>query len=114
MPAALSTDPSGASFAAVVLLWGLGAAAQGPSLTALAQQIAPKGSEAEALALPRAAGDAVYVVAPFLLGSVADSAVGASMPGADCAVAGGATLLGALALASCARFVEAEHERERD
>lgn len=67
-------------------------------MTALAQQYAPKGAEAEALALPRAAGDAVYIVAPGLLGLVADRA-GAAMPGAECAVAGAMMLLGALGLA---------------
>jgi hypothetical protein len=34
--------------------------------------LAPAGAEATALALPRAAGDSVYIIAPFLLGLVAD------------------------------------------
>ena len=45
------------AFSAAVLSWSIGAAAQGPALTAIAQQQAPKGAEATAMALPRAAGD---------------------------------------------------------
>jgi len=66
-------------------------------MTALAQELAPPGSKATSMALPRAAGDGTYIVAPFLLGAVADKAVG--MPGLECAVAGGATVLGAMTLA---------------
>ena len=51
----------------------------------------------EALALPRAAGDAVYIFAPFLLGTVADTA--GATPGIECAVAGSAGVLGAIGLA---------------
>eukprot|EP00961_Rhodomonas_salina_P208395 2812254-Rhodomonas_salina.1 len=47
------------------------------------------------MALPRAAGDAVYIVAPFMLGLVADMA---GAKGVDCAVAGVLTLLGVAAL----------------
>jgi hypothetical protein len=86
-----------ASFSAVVILWSLGASSQGPALTALAQELAPVGAEATAMALPRATGDGTYIMAPFILGLVTDSFV--SMPGAECALAGAATLLGALALA---------------
>ena len=97
IPLALATPGvGGPGFAALVLAWGVGASAQGPALTALGQQLAPKGSEAESLALPRAAGDAAYIVAPFLLGEVADT-IGVQIQGAECAVAGGVTLLGVLA-----------------
>jgi MFS family permease len=86
------------AFVLLVVLWSLGVAAQGPALTALAQELAPLGSEATALALPRATGDGTYIVAPFILGAVADSPmIGA---GAECAVAGAAGLIGAMALAS--------------
>ena len=87
----------GAGFAVLVLLWGVGASAQGPAMTALAQQLAPQEAVAEALALPRAAGDAVYIFAPFLLGTVADAA--GATPGLECAVAGVAVGLGATGLA---------------
>lgn len=90
-----------AAFAALVLLWGLGASAQGPAITALSQQLAPAGEEATALALPRAAGDAAFIVAPFALGLVADLASEGSVPtGAECAVAGAVSFLGVVALAS--------------
>ena len=62
--------PLPAAFAALVLLWSIGTAAQSPSLTASAQTLAPAGAEAEALALPRAAGDATFIVAPFLIGFI--------------------------------------------
>jgi MFS family permease len=85
------------AFSVVVLGWSVGAAAQGPALTALAQQQAPKGAEATAMALPRAAGDGTYIVAPFILGVVTDAAVNA--PGVECAVAGMAGVLGVFSLA---------------
>lgn len=84
------------SFFAAVIIWSLGATAQGPALTALAQQLAPMGREATALALPKASGDGTYIIAPFLLGLVTDSV--SSIPGAECAVAGTAMLLGVIAL----------------
>ena len=84
-----------AFFTAAVLAWSFGATAQGPALTAIGQELAPRRAEAEALALPRAAGDAMYIGAPFLLGLVADAAPGM---GFECAFAGGAVLLGTLAL----------------
>ena len=93
-----SQDLAAAAFAALVVLWSIGTSAQGPSLTAIGQLLAPAGGEAEALALPRAAGDAVFVIAPFVLGSVADMLP--MVPGAECAVAGAATLLGVLTLAA--------------
>ena len=103
IPLALSQPADGlvassAAFAGLVLVWSVGAAAQAPALTAVGQELAPSGAEAESLALPRAAGDSVYIVAPLLLGTVADAV---PVQGLECAVAGGATLLGALVLASC-------------
>eukprot|EP00929_Paragymnodinium_shiwhaense_P100125 TRINITY_DN62184_c0_g1_i1.p1 TRINITY_DN62184_c0_g1~~TRINITY_DN62184_c0_g1_i1.p1 ORF type:complete len:545 (+),score=92.50 TRINITY_DN62184_c0_g1_i1:169-1803(+) len=91
---------SGAGFALLIVLWGIAVAAEGPALVAIGQQLAPEGAEATALALPRAAGDAVYIVAPFALGLVAD----ASLPlGVDCAVAGAAAIIGAMSLALLSR-----------
>lgn len=83
------------AFSLLVLTWSLGAAAQGPSLTALAQELAPPGAEATALALPRAAGDGTYIVTPFLLGTIADAT---TITGVECGVAGLASFLGVLAL----------------
>eukprot|EP00544_Gedaniella_sp_CCMP2646_P002191 CAMPEP_0202507300 /NCGR_PEP_ID=MMETSP1361-20130828/51651_1 /ASSEMBLY_ACC=CAM_ASM_000849 /TAXON_ID=210615 /ORGANISM="Staurosira complex sp., Strain CCMP2646" /LENGTH=519 /DNA_ID=CAMNT_0049141413 /DNA_START=72 /DNA_END=1631 /DNA_ORIENTATION=- len=87
---------SAAAFTIVVLLWSIGAAAQGPALTAFAQELAPAGIEATAMALPRACGDGTYIVAPFLLGFVSD--LKSSVAGTDCAAAGVMGLLGVLAL----------------
>ena len=84
------------AFAALVIAWSIGAAAQGPAITAYAQELAPEGAEATALALPRAAGDGTYIAAPFILGLVADRLV--DNPGIECAVAGSATFLGVVAL----------------
>jgi MFS family permease len=84
------------AFSSAVLLWSTAAAAQGPALTALAQELAPSGREATALALPRAAGDATYIFAPFLLGLVADSSL--QVPGLECAAAGSMTLVGVVAI----------------
>jgi len=97
----LEDNGAAAYFAALVLLWGLGASAQAPAVTALSQQLAPPGEEATALSLPRAAGDATFIVAPFVLGLVADLASKGSVPiGAECAVAGTMSFLGVVALAS--------------
>jgi predicted MFS family arabinose efflux permease len=85
-----------ATFCGLVILWSTAVSAQGPALTAMAQESAPTGSEATSLALPRAAGDGTYIVAPFVLGLAADAAM--DLPGIECAVAGGAALLGAVAL----------------
>ena len=87
--------PEGVSFSASVLLWSTSVAAQSPAANAFAQEISPPGSTATAMALPRAAGDAVYLFAPFLLGLVADAGVPS---GSDCAVAGFCGLLGIAAL----------------
>ena len=84
------------AFSMVVIGWSIGATAQGPALQALAQELAPAGAEATAMALPRAAGDGTYIVAPFLLGLVTDRFP--SILGVECAVAGTATLLGIFAL----------------
>jgi MFS family permease len=84
------------AFTALVMAWSTGAAAQGPAITAYAQELAPDGAEATALALPRAAGDGTYIVAPFILGLAADNIL--EKPGIECAVAGAATLLGVVAL----------------
>lgn len=91
-----------AAFCAVVLGWSVGAAAQGPALTAYAQELAPVGAEATALALPRAAGDGTYIFAPFLLGLVADNAgtLHGNVQGIECAAAGLATLVGVTSLAT--------------
>ena len=88
-------SPKAISFAALVLVWSLGASALGPSLTALAQELAPVGAEATALALPRAAGDGTYIVTPFLLGSIADAT---AITGVDCGIAGVAAIVGVLVL----------------
>jgi MFS family permease len=92
----LGLDNQAAAFCSTVIVWSLGASAQGPALTALAQELAPATATATAMALPRATGDGTYIVAPFLLGVIADS----SLPlGTECAAAGAATLCGILALA---------------
>lgn len=89
--------PNNAAFTAAVLLWSMSAAAMTPASTAYAQEISPKGSTATAMALPRAAGDAVFLVAPFLLGLVSD----ANVPiGSECFCAGLCGLLGVVALKS--------------
>jgi MFS family permease len=86
-----------ASFVILVLLWSIGASAQGPALIALAQQQAPVGREATALGLPRAAGDATYIIAPLILGYATDVA-GSAIPGVACSIAGAAICAGSLVL----------------
>lgn len=86
-----------ALFVLLVLVWSIGASAQGPALAALAQQEAPAGREATAIGLPRAFGDGTYIIAPFILGSISD-AVGDSVVGVACGVAGIAICLGSIAL----------------
>jgi MFS-type transporter involved in bile tolerance (Atg22 family) len=71
-------------------------------MVALAQELAPPGAEASALALPRAAGDGAYIVAPFLVGLVTDAS-SKTVPGAECAAAGLAVLAGSGALALLSR-----------
>lgn len=86
-----------ALFVLFVLLWSIGASAQGPALAALAQRQAPVGREATALGLPRAFGDGTYILAPLILGYVSDT-VGDFIPGAACGAAGLAICLGSVAL----------------
>ena len=94
VPAALSAEDPAAPFSALIILWSTAVAAQAPALQALAQRLAPPGGEAEALALPRAAGDGVYIVVPYL-----PLVVDAGAPrGADIALAGVAGVLGAVAV----------------
>jgi len=88
-------DRTAVTFGALVVTWSTAVAAQGPAMTAFAQELAPAGSEATSLALPRAAGDGTYIIAPLILGLVADKA---SNTGLECAVAGSAALIGAVAL----------------
>eukprot|EP00592_Proboscia_alata_P010428 CAMPEP_0194362864 /NCGR_PEP_ID=MMETSP0174-20130528/10712_1 /TAXON_ID=216777 /ORGANISM="Proboscia alata, Strain PI-D3" /LENGTH=469 /DNA_ID=CAMNT_0039136037 /DNA_START=227 /DNA_END=1636 /DNA_ORIENTATION=+ len=93
-----SFSNTGAAFVTVVLIWSTAVAAQGPALTAIAQKLAPSGQEATSMALPRASGDALFLVAPSLLGSVADwaSLQEKSLFGLECGVAGTFGLLGVL------------------
>lgn len=89
-------SPGGLGFVGLVIIWGVGVASQGPALVALGQKMAPKGAEATAMALPRAAGDGTYIIAPFLLGVGADLVP--SIEGFDCFLAGLASLFGVVAL----------------
>ena len=91
----LNSSESG--FVCSVLLWSVGATAQGTALTALAQELAPFGEEATALAFPRAAGDSTYIIAPFILGTIADKT---PELGLECAFAGFVGLFGTLAFMS--------------
>jgi MFS family permease len=52
--------------------WGIGCAAAGPAVNALAQEIAPKGGEGESLTLPKTAADIVFLVGPIILGGAND------------------------------------------
>jgi len=92
----LSLDPTAQAFSWSVLAWGVGAAAQVPAIIALAQQMSPKGSEATALALPKAFGDGTYIIVPFLLGLITDTFP--DYMGIECAFAGAGGLLGVLFL----------------
>ena len=87
--------PTSAAFTASVLIWSMSAAAMTPASTAYAQELAPKGSTATAMALPRAAGDTVYLFAPFFLGIISDANV---LDGTDCAIAGFFGIIGTVAL----------------
>jgi MFS family permease len=88
-------------FSMAVLLWSMATAGQGPALTALAQEKATTGSEATSLALVKAAGDGTYIVAPFLMGLLADTVD--EVPGVECLLAGTAILLGTISLAFLAK-----------
>jgi MFS family permease len=83
-------------FSLAVLLWSLGVGAQGPALNALAQEKSLPGVEATSLSLVKAAGDGTYIIAPLILGVVADAVI--EYPGVECALAGSTTLLGTAAL----------------
>ena len=75
--------------------WGVGVAAAGPAINALAQELAPKGGEGEALTLPKSAADLVFLIGPVALG-FADQVVGSDRAGMVlCA------LSAAVAAASC-------------
>ena len=98
-------------FAIAVLVWSLGVSAQGPALTALAQEKSLPGIEATSLSLMKASGDGTYIVAPFLLGLVADAFV--EYPGMECALAGTTTLLGTAALFTLVRGNNRNNSLER-
>ncbi|KAG7357084.1 quinolone resistance protein [Nitzschia inconspicua] len=89
-------DGTAVFFSLAVMLWSLGATAQGPALIALAQQFSAPGAEATSLSLVKAAGDGTYIIVPFLLGLFADTF---SITGVECALAGSAILFGTTALA---------------
>jgi MFS family permease len=93
----VSLPINGFCFSCAVIMWSLGATAQGPALTALAQQNAPRGSEATSLAFVKACGDGTYIAAPFLLGVLADSL--SDTAGIECSFAGITTVFGVFALA---------------
>ena len=52
--------------------WGIGTAAAGPAINALAQELAPKGGEGEALTLPKSAADFIFLIGPLVLGVLDD------------------------------------------
>jgi len=78
-------------------LWGMGTAAAGPAVNALAIESAPKGGEGEALTLPKTAGDLVFLVGPIVIG-LTDDALGSAgsslflVAGSAAAAAGAAAL----------------------
>mmetsp|Transcript_27195 Transcript_27195/g.29297 ORF Transcript_27195/g.29297 Transcript_27195/m.29297 type:complete len:616 (-) Transcript_27195:551-2398(-) len=84
-------------FSLAVLLWSMGVSAQGPALTALAQENCRPGVEATSLSLAKASIDGTYIVAPFILGLVTDALM--EVPGIECAFAGSLVFVGTLALA---------------
>ena len=102
-------SPGAAAFTILVLLWSMGASAQGPALTALAQEKAPTGSEATALGLPRASGDGTYILAPLILGYVSDR-VGVTIPGISCTLAGAAIIVGSMTLLLAVASEEDENQ----
>ena len=79
-------------------LWGMGTAAAGPAVNALAQESAPKGGEGEALTLPKTAGDLVFLIGPVFLGGF-DDVLGSAGASLDI-VAGSAAAAAAYALVS--------------
>ena len=62
---------------ACIGLWGMGTAAAGPAVNALAIESAPKGGEGEALTLPKTAGDLVFLAGPIVIG-LTDDALGSA------------------------------------
>jgi MFS family permease len=78
-------------------LWGMGTAAAGPAVNALAIESAPKGGEGEALTLPKTAGDLVFLAGPIVIG-LTDDALGSAgsslflVAGSAAAAAGAAAL----------------------
>ena len=93
----MTTQPGALVFSAFVLFWSVATAAQGPALTSMGQLNAKEGFEATSLGLPRAAGDATYIVAPLILGAISDL-LDDKIPGAACAVAGVAIIMGSATL----------------
>jgi MFS family permease len=102
-------DSEALFFSMAVMLWSLGATAQGPALTALAQQYSPPGAEATSLSLVKASGDGTYIVVPFLMGLFADAF---EISGIDCAFAGSAIFLGTCALAWLVDNPRSTHYRD--
>ena len=91
-------------------LWGMGTAAAGPAVNALAQESAPKGGEGEALTLPKTAGDLVFLVGPPLLGWT-DDFLGS--PGSSLwLVSGSAALAAAATLVFLMPLAEEENVEE--
>ena len=91
----LSMEDPGVPFSALIIC-GPPPAAQAPALQALAQRLAPPGGEAEALALPRAAG-ALRLTSSSLM-CLGSSSTRARRWGAAHRLAGVAGVLGAVAV----------------
>jgi MFS family permease len=77
-------------------VWGMGTAAAGPAVNALAIESAPKGGEGEALTLPKTAGDFVFLVGPIILG-LSDDFLGS--PGSSLGLVSGAAAVAAVGAA---------------
>jgi len=92
----LDSQYSRYAFVTAIAMWSAFVSAQGPALTSLGQMKAQIGAESTSLALPRAAGDAAFLITPFLLGAVTDAHIGPQ--GSECAVAGFLLVVGALSL----------------
>lgn len=91
-------------------LWGMGTAAAGPAVNALAQESAPKGGEGEALTLPKTAGDLVFVVGPIVLG-LTDDRLGS--PGASLWLVSGAAAMASAATLAFLRPLGEENDKEK-
>ena len=86
--------------------WGVGVAAAGPAINALAQELAPKGGEGEALTLPKSAADLVFLLGPLALG-VLDDALDSDAAGMTlCALAAALAATSCLALPSAPSNVD--------